>query len=236
MFDIQKIYRAVHLKDISDEELKEYLRITKECGIESNDALLAVLFIIQKPIDILNAAPKLIDEGVKLAIDSAALSFSKNAEVLQKRIYFELIENLKRAKDISEATARISVDAAMFHLSEAVDKTARGIAEKTTAIQNKKWVFGVVAVSLLALLGVGGAGVAIGRQIGYSETADQKAADGWGNSPQGQLAHRLAGGGDLEALANCSGLGWENVKGICRANAIRSGPDKGRMTGWALSK
>ncbi len=65
---------------------------------------------------------------------------------------------------------------------------------------------------------------------GYEVARHEAAAASWANTPEGQLAYRLALVGSLQQVAKCSEPGWKISKGACLPY---SAPD-GNLHGWVI--
>jgi hypothetical protein len=72
-------------------------------------------------------------------------------------------------------------------------------------------------------------GRAAGDSDGYQAARDERAADAWANTPEGQPAYGLAKAGSVRNLATCSGRGWTIKSTICYPTS-----ESGSVYGWMI--
>ena len=69
-----------------------------------------------------------------------------------------------------------------------------------------------------------------GFGAGFKAARHEAAAASWANTPQGQVAYRLALVGSLEKVARCTAPGWKVKNGACLPY-----PDSdGSLHGWMM--
>lgn len=143
----------------------------------------------------------------------------------------------KTVRETALAEAQSATAQAKKALAEAVREAAVASAKRAAGAQLWRWVSIAVSTATLSIavtawseFGRGErAGVATGWTSAAKQCASAAAAASWANTPEGQLAYRLAQAGSLRELATCSGRGWTAKDGSCFAQ-----PEHGRVHGWRL--
>ena len=141
-------------------------------------------------------------------------------------------------KAAADAQAKASIGAAKADLARAVAATANKVAHEVAVQERVQWVTVCAVTITLCLMGVTWfahrqghrAGFSRGYGLGLQEAQDEKAAAAWANTPEGQLAYRLAKKGSLPRLTQCNQPGWSREDGVC---FVRAAPD-GHVYGWYL--
>jgi hypothetical protein len=115
-------------------------------------------------------------------------------------------------------------------LGEAVNKVATDSARKQ---QWKALAIGIGAAAITILV-TGWLAFSQGKEAGFGAgfkaARHEAAAASWANTPQGQVAYRLALVGSLEQVARCTGPGWKVKNGACLPY-----PDSdGSLHGWMM--
>lgn len=192
----------------TDEEKQDLFRTRDALNIKNNDALWPLLVMLRHYQTIYAKIPGLITQTVTDVVRQAR----KAAEA-----------------DLKAASARAQAD-----LARSVADTARAIADKRASTKRWQWISVSLAIGLVALTTVDISSHRSGRAAGYSDgyqaARDERAADAWANTPEGQLAYGLAKAGSVRNLATCSGRGWVVKDGVCFPKA-----DNGSVYGWRLS-
>lgn len=150
----------------------------------------------------------------------------------------------KAARDVTEtirdtalAEAQAAAGQTKKALAEAVREAAIASAKRAAGAQHWKWV-GIAATTATLSIGTTAwwqfgrgerAGLATGWTSATKQCASAAAAASWANTPEGQLAYRLAQAGSLRDLATCAGRGWVARDGSCFVQ-----PEHGRVHGWRL--
>jgi hypothetical protein len=193
----------------TDEERQDLFRARDAFNIKNNDALWPLLVMLRHYQTIYAKIPGLITQTV--------------TEVLRK--------TRKTAEaDLKAAGARAEAD-----LARSVAETARKIADKRASTKRWQWISVSLAIALSALTTVhilaGHSGRGAGYSDGYQAARDERAADAWANTPEGQLAYGLAKAGSIRNLATCSGRGWVVKDSSCFPTS-----DNGMVYGWKIPR
>jgi hypothetical protein len=143
----------------------------------------------------------------------------------------------KTVRETALAEAKSAAGQTKKALAEAVREAAVASAKRTAGAQLWKWV-SIAGTAVTLSIGLTGwwqfgrgerAGVATGWTSATKQCASAAAAASWANTPEGQLAYRLAQAGNLRDLATCTGRGWVAKDGSCFVQ-----PEHGRVHGWHL--
>src|SRR6218665_1158902 len=115
-------------------------------------------------------------------------------------------------------------------IEEAVNKVATDSARKQ---QWKALAIGIGAAAITILV-TGWLAFSQGKEAGFGAgfkaARHEAAAASWANTPQGQVAYRLALVGSLEQVARCTAPGWKVKNGACLPY-----PDSdGSLHGWMM--
>jgi hypothetical protein len=192
----------------TDEERQDLFRARGALNIKNNDALWPLLVMLRHYQTIYATIPGLIKQTVTEVLRQAR----KTAEA-----------------DLKAASARAEAD-----LARSVANTAVEIADKRASTKRWQWISVSLAIGLAALTTVDilshRSGRAAGYSDGYQAARDERAAESWANTPEGQLAYGLAKAGSIGILATCSGRGWVVKDAYCFPRA-----DAGSVYGWRLS-
>jgi hypothetical protein len=159
-------------------------------------------------------------------------------EEIPARIAGAAKEVTKAVRATAEAQAKAAQEETKTALMQAVHETAVVSAKhgaRAATLKWASWLAGGIVVGLLVTFIVAfnlgaGKGSATAADATQKQCGYVAAAEAWGNSSEGQIAHRLAEAGSLRALANCEAPGWERAKdGTCLVR-----PYKGKTFGWHL--
>ena len=243
MFELQKNYLKAFGTEISDAQVQKYLRISKALEIDDNDAVWKMFILAERSIDILDDAPARIDAKLRECTErfdrfSAAYGTSYRQVITEHQAQYraDMDRHLASTKSAADSLVQASAASAVERLSLEVARSVQQVVRDVSGRQKARWIGTMAVLVAVVLLGVAGVGYGVGQQVGRSESLDEKAAEAWGNSPQGQLAHRLANAGSLETVAGCTGQGWQQTKGVCYPFAVTTGADKGRVMGWRIAR
>ncbi len=181
----------------TDAEKQHLYKVRDALGIRNNDALWLVLIALQYHQTLYKKFPDTIAASAKATLDNFKIT--------------------------ADAVVKASAEAAKADLAKALERTSTEIASKVAGTDRAQWIAACAATITLCLGAIGWAaysagheaGFEIGSAQGYASARDQKAADAWANTPEGQLAYRFAQTGELSRLARCDGKGWKASKGIC---------------------
>ena len=217
MSQVDDAFAKLLKRQPTDAERQHLYSVKDALQLENNDALWLVLIALQHYQTLYEQIPGAID---KLAVDT-----------------------LRGFRITAEATAKAANESAKADLSKAVAEVAHQVA--TATARKDMWQWAGMAFALAALLvalvsymlGVQfdkgfDAGKIEGAATGYQEAKDEKAAANWANTPEGQMAYKLARAGSLEKLASCGQPGWFIADGSCY---VKPAPADGSIYGWALS-
>lgn len=146
-------------------------------------------------------------------------------------------EVTKTVRETALTEARAAMAKTTEALAMAVREAAMASAKRAAGAQLWKWVSVAATTATLSIAITGWwqfnhgerAGLATGWTSAMKECARTAAAASWANTPEGQLAYRLARAGSLRDLATCSGRGWFVKDGTCFVQ-----PEHGRTHGWHL--
>lgn len=209
MSDLQSSFTKLLGRQPSDAEVQKLYRVRDALELKNNDALWLVLMALGHYEAAYERIPQAIAEAAK--------------------------QSLANVKITADATMKASAQSFKADMARAVAATAQEVAQNTSRKQMWQWASGAVAAAFLSLglLGWGAfaKGVEAGRAEGYDQAKDEKSAAAWANTPQGQSAYRLAKGGDLDMLANCSADSWKIKKDVCFPYA----DSNNKIRGWSVS-
>ena len=118
----------------------------------------------------------------------------------------------------------------MEQLGKAVNQVASDAARK----QQWKALGAGIAAAAISLLVTGWVCFDAGKEAGYGAAIkvarNETAAAAWANTPEGQLAYRLALAGSLQQVARCSAPGWKIRNGACLPQVDA----EGTLHGWVM--
>lgn len=208
MSTLDDSFRELVDKLPTDQDRQELFGARDMLNIKNNDALWPLLVMLRHYETIYSKVPALITQTVKDAV--------------------------KRARSAAEAELKAASARAEADLARSVADTAAKIADRRAGAKRWQWIAvslalataGLTAVNILASR----SGRAVGRADGYEAARDERAADSWANTPEGQLAYGLAKAGSIRVLATCSGRGWVVKDAYCFPRA-----DSNSVYGWRLS-
>ena len=143
----------------------------------------------------------------------------------------------KTVRETALAEAQSAAAQTKKALAEAVRQAAVASAKRAAGAQLWKWVSIAATTATVAITITGWwqfargqrAGAAMGWTSATKQCASAAVAASWANTPEGQLAYRLAQAGSVRNLATCSGRGWVAKDGTCFVQ-----PEHGRVHGWRL--
>jgi len=192
----------------TDAERQDLFRARDTLNIKNNDALWPLLVMLRHYETIYSKVPSLITQTVKDAV--------------------------KRARSAAEAELKAASARIQADLAHSVADTAARIADRRASTKRCQWIAVSLAIATAALTTVNilasRSGRAAGHADGYQAARDERAAESWANTPEGQLAYGLAKAGSIRVLATCSGHGWVVKDAYCFPQA-----DSGSVYGWRLS-
>lgn len=208
--NFKSAFTELNAREPTAQDVLRFERITKALGTTPNDSLLAVLVALDYHQSMYDQMPLKINNEVSKTLNAAALA----------------------SKQIMDTAATDATTA----LSTTVSKLAQQVANDTAKKSMYKWAIGCITASLITLVVFGywmhSVGYKDGISAGYEQAKDQKAAAAWSSTTEGQAAYKLAQGGDIRALLECSKDGWEIVKNgtVC----IPTQASNGGKWGWRI--
>ena len=201
-------FEAAWQRRATPEEADRLHRVQTVLGVNDNDAFLVLMVALEHYQGLYSSMPARIEEAARAAVGEAKETAQRVANTAAQLAHSDLVEQL----------------------GEAVNKVATESARKQ---QWKALAIGIGAASI-SLLITGWMAFDQGKEAGYSAAIkvarNESAAATWANTPEGQLAYRLALVGSLQQVARCSAPGWKVKNGACLPY-----PDAdGSLHGWAL--
>lgn len=211
MGDLDDSFAQLLGHQASDKEKQDLYRVRDALKLKSTDSVWMLLMVLQH--------------------------YQTLYEQFPARIAAAAREVTKTVRAAAEAETKAAQEVTKTALMAAVHEAAVKSSASAAGAQRAKWVSvagGVICVSLLVVgwsaFGQGREkGRAVGENVAKRECAALVTASSWANTPEGQLAYRLAQAGSLHDLATCSGRGWIAKEGTCFAQ-----PEHGRVHGWRL--
>lgn len=211
MNELDESYQKLLGRQPSDEERQKLYKVRDALGLKNNDALWLVLMALEH--------------------------YQSQYEQLPAAIAKAASDTLQKFGSTADAIMKASAEKAKSDLAETVAAAASEIARNTSKKEMWQWPATCIVVSffLFALFGKymhqngQEAGQKIGRETGYKQAEDEKAAANWANTPKGNLAYRFSQTEDFASLATCDRSGWYIQKGACYLK-----PQSKKTYGWAL--
>jgi hypothetical protein len=209
--DIDDTFTALLGRQPTDKEKQALYRTRDALKLKATDAVWLLLMALQHYETLYESFPALIGEAAR--------------------------EVTKTARETALAETQFAAANTTKALAEAVREAAVASAKRAAGAQLGKWV-SIAAATVAVSISITGwwqfgrgdrAGFATGWTSATKQCASAAAAASWANTPEGQLAYRLAQAGSLRDLATCSGRGWIAKDGTCFAQ-----PEHGRVHGWRL--
>lgn len=196
----------------TDVERQTLLRTRDALGLRNNDALWLVLIAVGHYETLYGALPERIARAAADVTERAKLAAEAELKATAARTCEELATSV--AKTVQKIAGRLA-DANLWR--------ARALALGVAAA-----VFVGVGASMYR---VGhDAGEQDGQRKGYETARDEKAADAWANTPEGQLGYALAKAGSLREVATCTGKPFVRHGRECFVR-----PSRDPAFGWKLA-
>lgn len=138
------------------------------------------------------------------------------------------------AKEAAERVAATAAELAHSDLVEQLGNAVSKVASDTARKEQWRALTLGIGVATIAILVTGWLSFSTGKEAGvntgYRIARHEDAAASWANTPEGQLAYKLALVGSLQQLARCSQPGWRVSKGAC----LPFSADDGTLHGWMI--
>lgn len=201
-------FEAAFQRKPTQEEVDRLARVMNVLDVRENDAIMVLMIVLEFYNGLYSSMPGRIEAAAKTAVGETKETTRRVAATAAQLAHSDLVEQLGKA----------------------VNQVASDTAKKQ---QWKALAIGIGAASI-SLLITGWMAFDQGKEAGYSAAIkvarNESAAATWANTPEGQLAYRLALVGSLQQVARCSAPGWKVKNGACLPY-----PDAdGSLHGWAL--
>ncbi|MCT5279702.1 MULTISPECIES: hypothetical protein [Pseudomonadota] len=201
-------FEAAFQRKPTQEEVDRLARVMNVLDVRENDAIMVLMIVLEFYNGLYSSMPGRIEVAAKTAVRETQETTRRVAATAAQLAHSDLVEQLGKA----------------------VNQVASDTAKKQ---QWKALAIGIGAASI-SLLITGWMAFDQGKEAGYGAAIkvarNESAAATWANTPEGQLAYRLALVGSLQQVARCSAPGWKVKNGACLPY-----PDAdGSLHGWAL--
>ena len=201
-------FEAAFQRKPTQEEVDRLARVMNVLDVRENDAIMVLMIVLEFYNGLYSSMPGRIEAAAKTAVGETKETTRRVAATAAQLAHSDLVEQLGKA----------------------VNQVASDAAKKQ---QWKALAIGIGAASI-SLLITGWMAFDQGKEAGYGAAIkvarNESAAATWANTPEGQLAYRLALVGSLQQVARCSVPGWKVKNGACLPY-----PDvDGSLHGWAL--
>lgn len=205
---IVEAFEAAWQRKATPEEADRLHRVQTVLGVKDNDAILVLMVALEHYQGLYSAMPARIEEAARTAVGEAKETAQRVASTAAQLAHGDLVEQL----------------------GEAVNKVASDSARKQ---QWEALAIGIGAAAITILM-TGLLAFSQGKEAGFGEgfkaARHEAAAASWANTPQGQMAYRLALVGSLDQVARCTAAGWKVKNGACLPY-----PDSdGSLHGWMM--
>lgn len=201
-------FEAAWQRRATPEEADRLHRVQTVLGVKDNDAILVLMVALEHYQGLYSAMPARIEAAAKAAVGETKETTEKIAATAAQLAHGDLVEQLGKA----------------------VNQVASDAAKK----QQWKALGAGIAAAAISLLVTGWVCFDAGREAGYGAAIkvarNETAAAAWANTPEGQLAYRLALAGSLQQVARCSAPGWKIRNGACLPQVDA----EGTLHGWVM--
>ncbi len=201
-------FEAAFQRKPTADEVGRLERVMDVLDVRENDAIMTLMVVLEFYLGLYGSVPGRIEEAAKKAVGETKETTQKIAETAAQLAHGDLVEQLGKA----------------------VNQVAADAAKK------QQWkALGVgIAAAAISLLVTGWMCFDAGREAGYGAAIkvarNETAAAAWANTPEGQLAYRLALAGSLQQVARCSAPGWKIRNGACLPQVDA----EGTLHGWVM--
>lgn len=201
-------FEAAFQRKPTADEVGRLERVMDVLDVRENDAIMTLMVVLEFYLGLYGGVPGRIEDAAKKAVGETKETTQKIAETAAQLAHGDLVEQLGKA------------------VNQVASDTAKKQQWKALAIG-----IGAAAISLLV---TGWACFDAGREAGYGAAIkvarNETAAAAWANTPEGQLAYRLALAGSLQQVARCSAPGWKIRNGACLPQVDA----EGTLHGWVM--
>ena len=201
-------FEAAFQRKPTAEEVGRLERVMDVLDVRENDAIMTLMVVLEFYHGLYGSVPGRIEEAAKTAVGETKETTQKIAATAAQLAHGDLVEQLGKA----------------------VNQVASDAAKK----QQWKALGAGIAAAAISLLVTGWVCFDAGREAGYGAAIkvarNETAAAAWANTPEGQLAYRLALAGSLQQVARCSAPGWKIRNGACLPQVDA----EGTLHGWVM--
>ena len=201
-------FEAAFRRKPTAEEVERLERVMDVLDVRENDAIMTLMVVLEFYLGLYGSVPGRIEAAAKAAVGETKETTEKIAATAAQLAHGDLVEQLGKA----------------------VNQVASDAARK----QQWKALGAGIAAAAISLLVTGWVCFDAGREAGYGAAIkvarNETAAAAWANTPEGQLAYRLALAGSLQQVARCSAPGWKIRNGACLPQVDA----EGTLHGWVM--
>ena len=201
-------FEAAFHRQPTAEEVGRLERVMDVLDVRENDAIMTLMVVLEFYLGLYSSVPGRIEAAAKAAVGETKETTEKIAATAAQLAHGDLVEQLGKA----------------------VNQVASDAAKK----QQWKALGAGIAAAAISLLVTGWVCFDAGREAGYGAAIkvarNETAAAAWANTPEGQLAYRLALAGSLQQVARCSAPGWKIRNGACLPQVDA----EGTLHGWVM--
>lgn len=201
-------FEAAFQRKPTHEEVDRLERVMGVLDVHENDAIMVLMIVLEFYLGLYGSMPGRIEEAAKTAVGET--------------------------KEIAQRVAATAAELAHGDLVEQLGKAVTEVA--SDAARKQRWkALGIgIGAAAITILATGWLAFSTGREAGvsagYRIARHEDAAASWANTPEGQLAYKLALVGSLQQVARCSLPGWKVSKGAC----LPYSAEDGRLHGWVI--
>mgnify|MGYP000894224247 FL=1 len=201
-------FEAAFHRQPTAEEVGRLERVMDVLDVRENDAIMTLMVVLEFYLSLYGSVPGRIEAAAKAAVGETKETTEKIAATAAQLAHGDLVEQLGKA----------------------VNQVASDAAKK----QQWKALGAGIAAAAISLLVTGWVCFDAGKEAGYGAAIkvarNETAAAAWANTPEGQLAYRLALAGSLQQVARCSAPGWKIRNGACLPQVDA----EGTLHGWVM--
>ena len=201
-------FEAAFRRKPTAEEVERLGRVMDVLDVRENDAIMTLMVVLEFYLGLYGSVPGRIEAAAKAAVGETKETTEKIAATAAQLAHGDLVEQLGKA----------------------VNQVASDAAKK----QQWKALGAGIAAAAISLLVTGWVCFDAGKEAGYGAAIkvarNETAAAAWANTPEGQLAYRLALAGSLQQVARCSAPGWKIRNGACLPQVDA----EGTLHGWVM--
>ena len=201
-------FEAAFRRKPTAEEVERLERVMDVLDVRENDAIMTLMVVLEFYLGLYGSVPGRIEAAAKAAVGETKETTEKIAATAAQLAHGDLVEQLGKA----------------------VNQVASDAARK----QQWKALGAGIAAAAISLLVTGWMCFDAGKEAGYGAAIkvarNETAAAAWANTPEGQLAYRLALAGSLQQVARCSAPGWKIRNGACLPQVDA----EGTLHGWVM--